>query len=110
MLLTFWFTARAKLNVAEKFKSEQMYLHSIWFADIGWKNDMNVLVLVLVLVSGLGLEFFPSLGLGLGLHHQGLDYITTIHQWKLYQHATKSMLLTFWYTARTKLNVAEKFN
>ena len=31
------------------------------------------------------------------------------HQWKLYQHATKSMLLTFWYTATTKLNVAEKF-
>ena len=31
------------------------------------------------------------------------------HQWKLYQHATKSMLLTFWYTAGEKSNVAEKF-
>ena len=30
-----------------------------------------------VLVSGLGLEFFPSLGLDLGLDHEGLDYITS---------------------------------
>ena len=30
-----------------------------------------------ILVSGLGIEFFPSLCLGLGLNHQGLDYITS---------------------------------
>ena len=36
MLLTFWYTAGEKSNVAEKFKSEQMYLHPIWYADIGW--------------------------------------------------------------------------
>ena len=36
MLLTFWYAAGEKLNVAEKVKSEQMYLHPIWFADIGW--------------------------------------------------------------------------
>ena len=36
-----------------------------------------------VLVSGLGLEFFPSLGLGLGLDHQGLDYITNQHHNKI---------------------------
>ena len=31
------------------------------------------------------------------------------HQSKLYQHATKSMILTFWYTAGKKSHVAEKF-
>ena len=29
MLLTFWYTAGEKLDVGEKFKSEQIYLHLI---------------------------------------------------------------------------------
>ena len=33
MLLAFWYTAGEKSNVVEKFKSEQMYLHPIWFTD-----------------------------------------------------------------------------
>ena len=35
MLLTFWYNDSEKSNVAKNFKSEQVYLHSIWFADIG---------------------------------------------------------------------------
>ena len=35
MLLTFWYTANKKSKVAEKFESEQMYLHPIWFL---WAN------------------------------------------------------------------------
>ena len=42
MLLTFWNTVGEKSYVAELFKSEQMYLHPIWFADIGDKNDVSV--------------------------------------------------------------------
>ena len=43
MFLTFWYTACAKLNVAEKFKSEQMYT-CVQFDSLvlGDKNDISV--------------------------------------------------------------------
>ena len=48
MFLTFWYTASAKLNVAQKFQSEQMYSHQFDLLILVDKNDMNLFQDILI--------------------------------------------------------------